>query len=210
MRELDKYINGPSGTRLPPERQLAEELGLSRNEVRKALARYELEGRIVRHVGRGTFVRGYKGAAGADIAALQRISRPRDAMEARFAIEPEVCRVAALNATLGQLEELQSLAERIRRARTWSEYKVIDGEFHQAIAKASGNELLCAIHRIVDEVRKSIVWPKLETAGKGPPADYSSFAEHQAIVDAITRRDAAGAAEAMRKHLQTTNNRMLD
>ena len=64
---LSRYVDANIGTRLPPERHLAAEFGVSRSEIRKALARMEAEGRLLRQVGRGTFIRGAQPDAASDL-----------------------------------------------------------------------------------------------------------------------------------------------
>jgi DNA-binding FadR family transcriptional regulator len=209
LDQLTQLIGRTSGTRLPPERRLAEELGVTRAEVRKCLAILESEGRLVRKVGRGTFVRGQETGFTADINALSRDTSPRDAMQARLLIEPELAAVAAVHATAKQIDAMRDLATRTRGSRTWEEYEVADGRFHRLIAECSGNNLLMVVHDIVNEVRRAVIGGWLDTHPTGPPADYSSFAEHDAIVAAIEKRDRVTAAEAMRRHLRTTNARLI-
>ena len=97
--------DGP-GTRLPPERQLAAQFGVSRNEIRKALARLELDGRLSREVGRGTFIRAPAEAATSNLDALRDSTSPRNAMEARLVLEPEIASLAAVNATFKRSESV--------------------------------------------------------------------------------------------------------
>ena len=194
--------------RLPPERKVAAELGISRTEVRKALAVMESAGRIERHVGRGTFLRKIDDAADG-LRDIKKRTGPREAMEARLLIEPELAGLAAINATADQISDLRDLARDMRDVPDWSAYERLDAQFHRAIAECSGNRLLLAVHEIVNEVRRAVVWNWLDTRPAGPPAGYSSFAEHEAIVAAIERRDRSGAADAMRRHLRTTTDKLI-
>lgn len=198
---------GPAG-RLPPERRVAAELGLSRAEVRKTLALLEAQGRIVRHVGRGTFLR----QDGEDVDAFRDLklrTGPREAMEARLLIEPELAGLAAINATAEQISGLREVTAATRQVPDWAEYERLDALFHRLIAEAAGNRLLVAVHDIVNEVRRAVIWTWLDTRPAGPPPDYSSFAEHEAILAAIARRDRQEAADAMRRHLRTTSARLI-
>ena len=206
---LSRYVDANIGTRLPPERHLAAEFGVSRSEIRKALARMEAEGRLLRQVGRGTFIRGAQPDAASDLETLQRSTSPREAMEARLLIEPELASLAAINATVRQIETMHMLVGRMRQAATWKAYEDYDGQLHRLIAEAAGNKLLAAVHEIVNDVRRSVVWKWLDTRPSGPPADYSSFAEHEEIVAAIEKRDRIGAMAAMRRHLRTTSAKLI-
>jgi DNA-binding FadR family transcriptional regulator len=206
---LTRYIDAGAGTRLPPERQLAAEFGISRTELRKALAQLELDGRLSREIGRGTFVRIPVEGDTANLEMLRESTSPRDAMEARFLIEPELAKLAAINATFKQIEAMRSLSKQMRSAETWKDYELLDGGLHRLIARATGNDLLAAIHGTVDDVRRAVVWNWLDKRPYRPPEDYSSFVEHDAIIDAIEQRDRAGAMEAMRLHLRTTMDRLM-
>lgn len=204
MGILARYLEAGPGTRLPPERKLAEEFGVSRSEIRKLLARLETEGQLTREVGRGTFVRSPAPRTPADSETLQKSTSPREAMEARLLLEPELASLAAINATHKQIETMCSLSKQMRVSKTWSAYEQLDGRFHRLIAEAAGNKLLVAVHQIVEEVRRAVVWKWLDTRPVGPSPDYSSFDEHDAIIEAIEKRDRVGAANAMKRHLRTT------
>jgi DNA-binding FadR family transcriptional regulator len=206
---LQRYIDGNAGERLPPERQLAAEFGVTRAEIRKALAKMEAEGRLSRQVGRGTFIQTLQHEVLSNLDTLQRGTSPREAMEARLLIEPELASLAAINATAKHIEDMHGLAAKMRDARSWDAYEQYDGQLHSLIANASGNKLLAAVHDIVNGVRRAVVWKWLDTRPSGPPSDYSSFAEHDDIIGAIEKRDRAGAMEAMRRHLRTTSDKLM-
>lgn len=199
------------GDRLPPERELCHELGLSRGELRKALLALEAQGVVERHVGRGTFLRAAPEAP-SDAPLLDRlreITSPHDAMMARLSLEPELAGHAAIHAAPRHLAEASRLAAEMRSADNWAEYERLDARFHALIATASGNPLLAELHRIVNAVRLSVVWSRLELPQGGPPADYHSFAEHDAIVAALESRDRNAAHAAMRTHLKSVRATLL-
>jgi DNA-binding FadR family transcriptional regulator len=200
----------PESGRLPPERILAAQFQVTRAELRKALAVLETEGRLRRHVGRGTFLAAARGASRSRIDELAEGTTPRDAMQARLAVEPELARLAALNATTSQIAEMRSLCAQLRRVSTWRDYETIDARFHTLIAEASGSRLLVEIHHIINGVRRKVVWGHLNVRPVGPSADYHSFNEHDALVEAIASRDRRGAAEAMRQHLNATISTLVD
>lgn len=130
-------------------------------------------------------------------------------MEARLLIEPELASLAAVNATFKQIEVMRVLTGQMREVTTWKAYEQYDGKLHRLIAESTGNSLLVAVHKTVDEVRRAVVWKWLDTHPSGPSADYSSFAEHDAIVNAIEQHDRASAMEAMRRHLRTTVDKLM-
>ncbi|MBB5720802.1 DNA-binding FadR family transcriptional regulator [Loktanella ponticola] len=197
------------GARLPPERTLCAELGVNRTELRKALLVLEAEGHVTRHVGRGTFLskapKSNKGGRIDDtIVALAESTSPFEAMNARLVVEPQIARLAAMHATPKHLQELRRLTAQMRDASTWARYEELDGAFHEMIADAAGNTLLQAVHKIINRVRLVVVWRKIDTTAPGPTAGYHSFAEHDAIVDALERRKGGDAAAAMQAHLDST------
>lgn len=205
----------PGDGRLPAERDLAIRFGVSRGEVRKALAILEAEGRIWRHVGKGTFVtRGDAAAAGMErrpeTAEIADATSPPEAMEARLIVEPEIARRAALRATAAQVAEMRRLATAMRAVSSWAEYEELDFRFHELIAEAAGNRLLTEVERLINGVRRFVVWGHLARRPVGPSPDYHSFDEHDAIVEAIATRDRRGAADAMRRHLESTAHALED
>jgi len=200
------------GDRLPPERALCETLGISRGELRKALLAMEADGRVERHVGRGTFLRAHAASPQSQesfVLDLAEITSPHDAMMARLSLEPELAGYAAIHAAPRHLAEARGLAEDMRRAGNWAEYEQLDARLHELIATASGNPLLAELHRIVNEVRIRVVWSRLELPQGGPPSDYHSFDEHDAIIEALESRDRWAAHAAMKNHLKSVRATLL-
>jgi DNA-binding FadR family transcriptional regulator len=194
--------------RLPPERELAERFCVSRAELRKALSVLEEEGQIQRQVGRGTFIvpdATQTGGTSEDIATR---TSPLAAMQARQIIEPELCRLAALNATSAQIAEMRSLCARMRRASSWEDYAELDWRFHNTIAEATGNVLLTEIQALLNGVRRYVVWGSLIKRPAGPADNYHSFSEHEAVAEAIATRDADAAWRAMADHLGQTQSQI--
>jgi len=208
LRAWLEEANLPESGRLPPERQLAEVLGLSRAELRKGLALLEAEGVLWRHVGKGTFLSAPARRERPDPVSLAHRTSPPEAMQVRMILEPEVAGLAARCATGAQIARLKALCAETRKVRAWPDYQQLDAEFHAALAQAAGNGLLAEIHAIVNDVRRSVVWGGLDKRTLGPPPDYHSFAEHEAIVAAIEHRDRAAAMEAMRRHLMATETEL--
>lgn len=200
------------GDRLPPERDLSDQLGISRGELRKALLALEAEGVIERHVGRGTFLRTPSAADKNSeplVTRLAEITSPHAAMMARLSLEPELAGHAAIHAAPRHLTEARRLADEMRSATNWAEYERLDSRLHELIAVASGNPLLAELHRIVNAVRVSVVWSRLELPQDGPPTDYHSFAEHDRIIEALESRDRWAAHAAMRNHLKSVRATLL-
>lgn len=210
LRRWLAQLDCEDGTRLPPERALADTLDISRPELRKALAILENEGRIARHVGRGTFVTTPPDIphSAAMLAALTDRTGPHDAMIARLAMEPELAYLAALHATPLHISRAQKLLIELRAATDWETYEKLDYSLHDLIAEATGNVLLHELHKTLNAVRQVVVWRQLSQDMHRPPPTYHSFDEHDAIVTAIANRDRVAARAAMRAHLRSTLDTM--
>ncbi len=204
LSDQDFELNG----RLPVERDLSRQLGLSRSRLRKALAVLEAEGQIWRHVGRGTFIGPKPVLNLSDVEFLSSQTSPSEVMEARLAVEPQMARLAALHATKADFIEIRRNNRRCRAAREWRVYEAWDNKFHQAIATATRNKLLIGLFDTLNIVRRTTVWGQLRST-RLPPADHESFDEHDAILETIVARDPDQAADCMRAHLRTVRNRVL-
>jgi DNA-binding FadR family transcriptional regulator len=200
----------PDNGRLPPERDLACELGVTRAELRKALATLAAEGQLWRHVGRGTFVGNRPVNAPADVATMARRTNPAEVMKARLAIEPEIARLAALNATPAHIGQMRSCLKRSRQAETWRLYEGWDNHLHRLIGEATQNSLLLGLLDTMSAVRRAVTWGRLRADPVRPASNHHSFQEHEEIVSAIEDRDLSGAAAAMRIHLLSVERHLLE
>ena len=133
----------PRGSRLPSERELAEQLQVSRASIREALIALEIEGYVEVRVGSGVFVTAREGAAPpapAPAAGAEDIG-PFDLLEARMLIEPECAALAAQQATPAQLAAIRAAHEGMSLTDMPGQH---DRAFHSAIAAACGNAALAA------------------------------------------------------------------
>jgi DNA-binding FadR family transcriptional regulator len=213
LTQLRAYLvnHGQSGAdRLPPERQLAQDLGVSRGTLRRALAELEQEGLIWRHVGRGTFLGDRPIEPLHDLSEVMRRTNPAGVMEARLAFEPELARLAALHATSADLEELAVCVRESRAAPDWRSYEYWDNQLHRGIAQATGNVVLLSLLDSLNIIRRAVTWGRLRRDPQHLDPEHHSFAEHDAIVAAIVERDAEAAAAAMRIHLRSVRTHLLD
>lgn len=211
LAKLRGFLAGaelPGDGRLPPERELSQSLDVGRAVLRKALATLQAEGVVWRHVGKGTFTGERPLDTVADVNAMVQRTNPIEVMGARIAIEPEVARCAALNATAAQIAELRSCAMKAQQAPTWRQYEQWDNKLHRTIGEASQNSLLLGLLDTLNAVRRAVTWGRLRDTPVRPPSDHHSFEEHMRIVEAIAERDGAGAADAMRRHLRSVEGNM--
>jgi DNA-binding FadR family transcriptional regulator len=208
LRELINSAGYRHNDRVPPERQLCEMLGTTRNRLRGALAELEAQGRIWRHVGRGTFVGSRPVLNLKDVTYLRDQIKPGKVVAVRLTIEPELSRLAARHANRSDREQMKLCAQRCRSAEDWRTYEAWDNNLHHAIARASHNQLFQYFFETLNSVRRSIVWGQPRVTRK-PDKDYSSFAEHDVIVSAIAAEDGDLAAQMMLAHLKSVYSRVL-
>jgi DNA-binding FadR family transcriptional regulator len=199
----------PANSRLPPERELCDILGVSRGELRKALAVMESNGELWRHVGKGTFIGARPTKEYSDVAAIAALTSPREVMQTRLLIEPQIAREAALNATAGDIAELRQCMMASRQAQTWRQYENCDNRLHRAVAEAAHNTVLLALFDTLNAVRRAVVWGRLRDKIDRPPPDHHSFKEHELLVRAIEERDMDGAGQAMLRHLSHVQANLL-
>lgn len=186
----------PQGARLPPERQLAEDLGLGRRAIRQALDRLEREGIIWRHQGQGTFV------GSPPTGRLSDRVSPVQVMEARLAIEPELARLGAIHATRTDIDRLRAAAAAVTETASATEYEKADTGFHRLIAEIAGNPLLLEMFDTVLDVRRRADWTLMREASHTTERARRFVSAHAGILAAIASRDPVAAEAAMRDHLR--------
>lgn len=210
LRELIAEGSYAPGDRLPPERELVVKLGLTRATLRKALESLEAEGTIWRHVGKGTFISGQAETGGVGgLQALAKQITPVKMMRARISIEPAIAREAAMNASAQALARIDSARLKAVNAPTWDEYEAYDDLMHRQIALAADNMLLIALFDQLNQVRRAVAWGSVVRSTIRPPAEHTSFVEHDRIAEAIVARDPNAAQDAMRAHLGSVASRLF-
>lgn len=195
----------PVGARLLTERELSEQLEVSRPTVREALIALEVEGRVRIRVGSGIYV----AEAPADATrALQEIDGPFEILRARAVIEGAVATEAAL---LIRAEHIAILDRTIhameRMADPGKEAARLDRAFHVGIAAVLGNSV---IERVVGDLfdqRMTPYFGRLAEHFEDAQSWRDAVHEHRAIRDALVARDASVACEALRRHLECSQVR---
>jgi DNA-binding FadR family transcriptional regulator len=195
-------ILGP-GTRLPSERELAEQLGISRSTLRQAITTLVQSGHLtsIRGRGGGTFVVQEPPLAEGSPAGPVREDW-HEVLDLRQAIEVGAVTLAAERADDDDVELMRDCVERMAVAEEFDAYRRADVRFHIAVAQASGVARLVAlmteVHAEVSELIAHIAHP--------PEVLEHSNAEHARVVDAIVRRDSARAVRLLRRHLEGTEH----
>lgn len=189
------------GERLPPERDLAKQLGVSRPSVREALIALEVEGYVEVRIGSGVYVLGARPVA-RERGELPADSGPFELIKARWLIEAECAALAAKSATRAQVKAIADALEAMEARRRQGEMPLEEDRlFHLRIAEASGNSALALVVKTLWDQRAGPLFRRLEDHYDTPQLWGHASREHRAIVDAIARRDAAGARAAMRRHM---------
>lgn len=190
------------GDKLPSERVLQEQLGISRFTLREGLARLSALGLIeVRH-GKGAVVSdeisvdSLKGVIGSFFPAHDP-SAFQELYEARVLLEGELSRLAALRRTEDHLEKLRGIIGQARRKLDdRSAFADCDFQFHHVIADASGNKLLQKMHEAIADQAAKFILPAMTRTHR----EEATIA-HAEILGAIEKGDAAAAMQAAREHL---------
>ncbi|HEY4689909.1 MAG TPA: FadR/GntR family transcriptional regulator [Anaerolineae bacterium] len=191
------------GDRLPPERELADQFGVSRTAVREAVKALRQKGLVEVQPGRGTFItNSMSRAVRHSLDLLTRIGGAdgsANLVEVREIIEPEIAVLAAARATEEHIAAMREAVETMEVAlQDPDRFIEADLDFHLALAEATQNALIPAlIDSIVDLLREQRA--RIFRVNGGP--QRGQF-HHKCILDAIVRHDPEAAQEAMRAHLR--------
>ena len=204
VRQLMQRIHDGAlrpGDRLPAERVLAEEMGVSRTAIREALRSMELMGCLESHVGEGTYIKA---------PSLQNIVDPfsmvfrqdqnlqAELLEVRLLLETEVATLAARRRTAGQLLALRLTVTEMQTAvEEGGTGAREDDEFHRLLTEAAGNGALQVILSMCDGMISQT--RELTQRMSGVPA--ATLRDHRAILDAVEAGDEKRARRTMRQHL---------
>lgn len=187
------------GERLPAEKELAMQLGVSRPTIREAMIAMEIAGLVEIRTGSGSYVRASQPTAP---SLLDSGPGPLDLQRARVLIEGEIAVDAAMKATAKDLQEIEATIHEMQDIiASGGHSRVADRKFHVRIARASGNDVLA---NLVDNLWAGIFSPmfyKLSERTGLTEHQATSLSDHKAIFAALSTHDPVSARSAMRKHL---------
>ena len=200
IRTLIRSGEFGAGARLPPERDLARQFGVSRPSVREALIALEVEGLVEVRIGSGIYVRAPD--AGAAVDAPEAAAGPFELLRARYVIESECAALAAKSAKRGPVQAIEdALGEMDREMESGRQPLPGDRLFHLRVAEATGNGALVHVIKLLWEERTGELFKRLEHHYDTPELWRSAIGEHRAVLKAIAARDPDAARAAMQRHL---------
>jgi GntR family transcriptional regulator, transcriptional repressor for pyruvate dehydrogenase complex len=196
---------GP-GARLPPERDLAKQLGVSRPSVREAVIALEVEGLVEVRIGSGIYVRAAPETPA--VASAEAAAGPFELLRARYVIEAECAALAAKTVRRGQLQAMAEALDEMDREMAQGRQPLHgDRDFHLRIAEATGNGALVHVVKMLWDERTGPLYQQLEHHYDTPELWRAALAEHRAVMKAIAERDPVAARAAMQRHLNQAYKR---
>ena len=208
---LREYVQAESlraGDRLPPERDLADRLGVSRTSVRQAIVALEVQGLVeVRHGGGTYLLRDRLDTEPLEVM-IDRRRRLPDVLDARDALETKLAALAAVRRTDADLAEIDAALTAMAAAVDRGELGVEeDHRFHAAVTAAAHSTLLADF---MARIATAIAESRNESL-RQPGRPAQSLRQHRLIAEAVRAGDPAAAGEAMHLHVDTVGRvKLLD
>lgn len=206
LRELIARGEFAVGARLPAERELSKQLGVSRPSVREALIALEVEGWVEVRTGSGVYVLTRESRAAAPVAESE--WGPLELIRARRVVEGEI---AAIAAQQRKRNHLDAMGRALVTMRDLADRHVMplegDRAFHLAIVDACDNQVLSETVQSFWDSRRGPIFTRLGGYFETVPSWRMAIAEHEAIREAIAARDADAARAAMHIHMDKSHQR---
>lgn len=208
VRALIQQGDYREGSRLPPERDLAQQLGVSRPSLREALIALEIEGSVEIRMGSGVYV--CSRALRRTPVAPSMGESPAELMQARAALEGAVMVLACANVTPQGLARVQESIEAMRAdiaaGRDVLEH---DRQFHVRIAEMSGNSVLTSLVGTLFDERRGPLASHMRIRLEGQPTWKAALSEHEQIFRCLQARDPLAAEAAVRAHIRAAADRWV-
>lgn len=195
------------GSRLPAERDLAKQLGVSRPSVREALIALEVEGWVEVRTGSGIYVLDRANLTKGPLIDPTEWG-PLELIRARRVVEGEIASLAALQAKKRDIEAMR-LALTAMKSEAQQGVLPLDGDraFHTAIVQACGNVVLLETVQSFWDSRRGPLFTRLGGYFETMKSWQSAIDEHEAILTAIVARDGPAARTAMHAHMDKSHTR---
>ena len=200
-----------AGHRLPTERALSDEFGLSRSTVRRVLADMKSKRLITQTVGSGTYVAERVHEALADMAPAGQAHAvsPAELMSARLVLEPAIIDMVVGNATADDFARMDECNRRAEAAKTLADFERWDAALHEAIARAADNGFIVGVFKLMNDARAQGKWGVLKRRSATPERRLEYQQQHRALVEALRQRDAQKAKALSLAHLIQVRTNML-
>ncbi|MGK6316241.1 FadR/GntR family transcriptional regulator [Neorhizobium sp. DT-125] len=209
IRALIQAGQFPAGARLPAERELAQQLGVSRPSLREALIALEIDGSVEIRMGSGIYV-----TAEPDRRQWQTGSMgesPLELMQARATVEGAVILLAAAKIAPEALRSLRQTLDQMRAEIAEGRKPLdLDRLFHLTIANQSGNSVLAHIVGDLFDERHSPISAQIRVRFETPETWGFALAEHEAIYAALEARNPLLAQAMMHAHLEESKQRWMN
>jgi len=195
------------GARLPAERDLAQQLGVSRPSVREALIALEVEGWVEVRTGSGIYVLDRSNQAkAAQIDATE--WGPLELIRARRVVEGEIASLAALQAKKRDIEAMRVALESMKKDAMQGTHPLEgDRAFHTAIVQACANVVLLETVQNFWDSRRGPMFTRLGGHFENLKSWQAAIDEHERILSAIAAHDGPAARAAMHVHMDKSHNR---
>jgi len=191
----------PVGSRLPSERDLSVQLGVSRPSLREALIALEVEGYIEVHMGSGIYVCPPSPAPEGEID-LSTEEGPLELIRARAMLEGEVAYAAAKNAKKPQIDAIEeAFQQMIANTKAGTNPLEADRLFHIRVAEATGNSVLVGLVTQLFDARLGTLFNRLHSHFDTIEVWNDAIEEHSRVMKALRARDPEMARAAMRRHM---------
>ncbi|MPT27843.1 MAG: FadR family transcriptional regulator [Achromobacter sp.] len=201
----------PAGHRLPTERALSEQFGISRSTVRRTLSELKSEGLISQRVGSGTYVNPPSSLAQVEAVLRGEVlsTSPAELMAARLVLEPAIAALVVQHGTPADFAAMQNACDEAEAAAGFEAFEVWDAKLHELMATATHNLFIEKVFALMTAARSEATWGALKRKSLTPERRESYQAEHREIVEALRDRDAERAMEAVRRHLLHVRDNLL-
>ena len=196
------------GDKLPSEKELINQLGVSRTSVREALRALEVTGIIDNKLGEGYIVSGVLSNTLLEpLTAMFMLNdgTPKDLLEFRTIIETNAAELAALRVTDEQAIHLQSLLDSLGDSRLEEQKTNIDIELHHYIAKITGNILIINMSQLIAKMVDTFILTSRRKILENPNNAAKLLDYHARIVHAIINKDPVAAKANMQGHMTMIN-----
>ena len=200
-----------TGDRLPTERALSEQYGLSRSTVRRVMADLKRRRLITQTVGSGTYVSDevQQGLASMVSAAAAQAVSPAELMAARLLLEPSLIAMVIGNATAADFDRMDECNHEAEAAGTLEAFEHWDAALHEAIAEATHNRFITGVFRLMSDARAQGEWGVLKRRSATPQRRLEYQREHRTLVDALRQRDGERARALCLEHLLHVRDNLL-